>query len=283
LGVRKVLLNGTETIGGIAIDFAVDEGHRTLQPAMYLGRAIVKAIGSGVDFIYALPNSNARPVFKRLGYTEVAPFRRFVKVLDATVFLRRKPRLSGVAPVIGAPANAARKIRDAFRGGLSNELRPADLAWNDMRIDSLWSSASGGDSMLGDRSAPYLDWRFARCPLHQHSLVGLIDQKEELAGYAVVYRNEEGQCKVPDLLVRSEDFIAKALMALSQWADAQDASSLAFEVVRPTESMTQALLQSGFVERECHDKLYAFDKRPGNPAATIPWYFLRADEFYNTF
>lgn len=284
LGIRQLFLNGTETIGGIAIDFAVDEGHRTLQPAIYLARAITKTIGSGVDFVYSLPNFNARPVFKRLGYTEVAPFRRFVKVLDSTVFLRRNPRLSSVAPVVGLPANAARKVSDAFRRGFANALEAKELAWSDPRINSLWESMGSSESIVGDRRSPYLDWRFAQCPLHDHELVGFIEpSRSEMVGYAVVYRNDEGHLKVPDLFLRPDASAARALMSLSHWADRHRASSVAFEVIRPSESIIQALQHTGFVERECHDKLFVFDKRPGSPAASIPWYFLRGDEFYNTF
>jgi hypothetical protein len=284
LGIRHLHTAGLENTAGIGIDFAVEPDHRTLQPAMFLARAVANSIGSGVDFIYALPNANARAVFRRIGYVQVAPFRRFVKVLDATRFLQRRGVPDGVAVVAGGSLNFVQRVLDRVRRDSRNDCRAHEISWSDSRIDLLWDSARQRHQALGDRRSVHLKWRFRDCPLHQHVLIGFTRQtSDELLGYAVVYIADHGQVKVPDLLLVSETWAANVWTALSDWADERASSSIAFEIVRPSDRLLGALRQTGFHEREPWDILHVLDKRSGSPARTAPWYFLRADEFYNTF
>jgi hypothetical protein len=284
LGVRQVYVDGQRLNAGLAIDFAVDAQHRTLQPAVLLQRAVADSVNSNVQFLYALPNAKAQAVFRRVGYSEVAPFRRFVKVLDATEFLDRRqlPRLIRSSAVLAA--NFAQQMLDLGRSGLSAAFDLADIQWTDSRLNSIFQSACSRTPMIGDRQAAYLRWRFASCPLHDHKLLGLTPNGgSDLLGYVVVYGQHGGQLKIPDLLLSSGCPSGKALMAISRWARDQGFSSIAFEVVRPDESLLASLRQAGFIERELSDVLFILDNRPGSPARNKTWYFLRGDEFYNTF
>jgi hypothetical protein len=284
LGVRRVFSEDGEVTAGIAIDFAVERDHRTLQPAMFLARAVTDTIAADVEFIYALPNASARAVFRRAGYAEVGPFRRFVKVLDARQFLSRRNMTRGVAGIAGAGVNFGLRAIEGFRGGYWNECRAEEMDWSDDRIARLWASARKRHIVMGDRRAPHLKWRFGACPLHRHILMGLTrGADKDVLGYAVVYHAEDGQIKVPDFLLVSDHWAVKAWMALSRWGQKRNASSIAFESVRPTEASVAALRQAGFYERESSEVLYILDKRPRSPAVRTPWYFLRGDEFYNTF
>jgi hypothetical protein len=120
--------------------------------------------------------------------------------------------------------------------------------------------------------------------LHEHQLLGLTKGgASDLLGYAVVYEGQQGQWKVPDLCVISESAIGEALLALSYWADARAASSVAFEVVNPNEAMLRALRRAGFTPRGDSDVVLALYERPDSPVRTRPWFLLRGDEFYNTF
>jgi hypothetical protein len=283
VGIRRLYADQRELTAGIAIDFAVDANHRTLQPAILLARAVASLLGSDLQLLYALPNSNAKAVFRRLGYVEVGPFRRFVKVLDVTEFLRRLS-LPGFICKPSGILNTARRALDRLRGGSRRSCAAAKIDWRDARIESLWKTASRHEGVIGDRQPGYLQWRYERCPLHRHELLGLTQGGlSDLLGYAVVYEGQQGQLKVPDLYVVSESSIAEALMALSRWADVRGASSIAFEMVNPTEAMLRALRRAGFTQRGDSDVLFALYERPNSPARTRPWFFLRGDEFYNTF
>jgi hypothetical protein len=246
---------------------------------------VAETIGSGVEFIYSLPNVRAQPLFRRVGYAEIAPFCRFVKVLDATQYLRRRGALPrGVTEIAGAGMNFALRALEGFRGSYWNGCHAQEIDWSDARIAALWESARKQHKLLGDRRAPHLKWRFGQCPLHRHHLIGLTqDANEDLLGYAVVYQGEYGQLKVPDFLLSSDRWAVRAWMALSRWAHKRDASSIAFESIRPSEASVEALRLAGFHERKSSNVLYILDQRPGSPAVKPPLCLLRGDEFYNTF
>jgi len=284
LGVRRLFSGDAEITAGIAIDLAVEPDHRALQPAMLLSRAVAETIGSGIEFLYALPNPKARGILSRVGFTKVGPFRRFVKILDAAQFLRRRALPFGVAGIAGAGMNLALRARDGFRGGYRNDCRAQEIDWGDTRIGAIGESARAQYTVLGDRLPSHLKWRFGQCPLHCHRLIGLTqDASKDLLGYAVVYQGDDGQFKIPDFLLVSDRWAVRAWMALSRWAGTRNASSIAFESIKPSEACVAALRHAGFHERTNSDVLYILDKRPGSPSVRAPWYFLRGDEFYNTF
>ena len=284
LGVRKIFVDKCETAAGIAIDFTVEPPHRTLQPAVFLARAVAKTIESSVDFIFALPNKDAKAVFRRVGYAEVGPFRRFVKVLDAGEYLRRRALSAVVRVPLAAFLNLGQQVMVRLHGGLRRGCHALELDWQDPRLESLWRSALPSDGMMGDRQPGYLQWRFGRCPLHNHHLLGVVaDRGEHLLGYAVVYAGPASQLKVPDLLVAPDASLTNVLASINHWADHKGFSSIAFEVVNPASSLLLALRQTGFVDRGNSDVLFVLEKRHGSYAKNKPWYFLRGDEFYNTF
>jgi len=284
LGIRKTFVDKSEITAGIAVDFMVEPQHRTLQPAVFLARAVADTMESGVDFIFALPNKNAKAVFRRVGYVEAGPFRRFVKVLDAGDYLRRRALPAVVRVPLAAGLNLSQRALDHLRGGLRRDCRAFEMDWRDSMLETLWPSALPSDGIMGDRRPAYLQWRFGRCPLHNHRLLGLVGAEAgRLLGYAVIYDGPAGQLKVPDLLVEPGASLTKALMAVSRWAYDSSFSSIAFEVVNPAGSLVLALMQTGFVDRGNSDVLFVLDKRRESLAKTKPWYFLRGDEFYNTF
>jgi hypothetical protein len=89
--------------------------------------------------------------------------------------------------------------------------------------------------------------------------------------------------KVPDLLIAPACPPTTALLALGQWARERGFASVAFEVLKPNDALVSGLRAASFVDRGNADVVFVLDKRPGSPAQNEPWYFLRADEFYNTF
>jgi hypothetical protein len=284
LGMRQVWADNQLVNAGIAIDFSVEPEHRTLQPAVLLARAVTSSIDSGVDFVFSLPNDKARPVFKRIGYVQVAALRRFVKVLDTGEFLRRRPLPGIVRGPLALGGNMAQSAMDLMRTGFQRDYEIAQIEWSDGRLEPLWRSVSSQPNIIGDRRPEYLEWRFGRCPLHRHQLLGLTRRdNDELLGYAAVYPGDKGQLKVPDLLISPDCEAVAALMALSRWAKRNDFASIAFEIITSSGPLSHALKQAGFRDRGDTDVLFVMDKRNERPAKNKPWYFLRADEFYNTF
>ena len=57
---------------GVAIDFAILQEHRGFGPALKHQRMVTKDLKDrGINFIYAYPNKQAEPVFKRVRYKTV--------------------------------------------------------------------------------------------------------------------------------------------------------------------------------------------------------------------
>jgi hypothetical protein len=79
----EVVVEGEVVPAAVAGDFAVAPAHRVFGPALALQRAVLEGGRSrGFRFVYALPNVEAGGVLARVGYGELAPLVRHVRVLS---------------------------------------------------------------------------------------------------------------------------------------------------------------------------------------------------------
>lgn len=129
---------------------------------------------------------------------------------------RRPFQLGEYARVYGRVEQAITIHRPARRGGLSL-LCTRLLAWDDCRLDALWTRRTPGFALALIRDQAYLSWRYATHPLHTYELIGL-HLTGRLLGWAVT-RWDDDRLRVIDLLLPRR-WLQPALTALDRaaWA-----------------------------------------------------------------
>ena len=285
LGVRRFRLqNGTSARVGVASDFAVDTEHRSLRPAMMLARAVAASVGSEVDYIYGLPNSQSAGVFKRVGYDVSRKLQRYVKVLRSERFLRSRLRSAILRRPMAVLADAATRVgsRETWLGRRGTSM--AEVQRFDARFDDLWSRAAGAGIGAGvERTAVFLEWRYFNCPLHRYVTLALTAPGGELLGYAVCLLQQDEQAALIDLFrdrsrVRTDDLLAGVV----RWARQRGASSVSCDL-EGCEDLEAAFLRFGFRHRGETTVRAVIGAEGGPPtsAGLRGCCFLRVDEDYN--
>jgi hypothetical protein len=292
--MRRVQVNGSAVTAGVACDLAVDEGHRTLQPALLLQRAVVAAATDRLPVIYGLPNPQGAAPTRRVGYREVGLVHRYAKVLRPSRYLARHPKLARLAPILGGPADVGYAALAALTERPSRAFAAEVMTAFDGRFDDLWERHRAGHGVIGLRDSRHLAWRYRDCPLQSYTTVGLLTRdRARLLGY-VVYYLDGGRALCADLFAGDRADEVRALLAA--WLrHARSAGAAAASVHCAVHPALHAGLEGlGFRRRTAapapggpagdDDRgrpliVYAW---PGvGPGALRPWYFTPGDEPYN--
>ena len=164
-GRRRMLRDGRELRAGVLVDLAVTPEHRSLGPALILQQGLFAAGRRELDLLYGFPNPKAAPVFKRIGYRQLAEMVRYARVVRHAPYLRR--RLPTLPAWLAAPAGAlidlGHRLRDAWRHPRARRLR---AHWHDRApdIDALWTTSPKPAALTASRDAAHLRWRFDDAP-----------------------------------------------------------------------------------------------------------------------
>lgn len=127
---------------------------------------------------------------------------------------QRPFRLGEYARVYGRVEQAIAIHRPAQRGGWPLlYVRP--LAWDDARLDGLWTRLAPGFALALIRDPAYLRWRYAHNPFHAYQLLGLY-LAGRLLGWAVT-RRDDHRLLIIDLLI-ARRWLKPALAALDRAA-----------------------------------------------------------------
>jgi hypothetical protein len=164
--VRKYVRGRIVTIG-ITIDFAVESGHRRAGAALAIQRALTRESRSaGFDCLIGKPNRKAIPIFTRVGYRPIGDCRNWVKALDGEA---------------GSGACSGARFGEEL------------VSAADDRFDHLWNLGKSRCQIVGEKTAAYLNWRYAECREMNYGLYCLLDQVDQrLAGYIVYACMEKG-------------------------------------------------------------------------------------------
>lgn len=290
LGLRRVKMGDQIKLAGIASDFAVDAEHRTLLPALMLQRAVLEELEDDLAFIYGLPNSKSIGIFRRLGYECPASFSRRVKVLRVRRYLQPVPVFSLLAPVVSPVADWALRLCSRENWTPRRHTIVEDLEEFDGRFDELWERAAGAFELVGERTAEFLHWRYARCPLRSYCTLGLLRPGgQELLGYAIYFIDRDGQAVVADFFHEEQEGVVESLLAgLVDSTRRRGAGSICFETLSPGR-LEHALGAFRFVERP-QDwtlmvspivSLHRLGSHAPDAQAIGQWHFMRGDEDYN--
>jgi hypothetical protein len=184
-GPRPMLWQGREIRAAVLSHFAVLPGHRTVAPALKLGRAMVAASSDRFELLYALPNAMSGAICRRAGFRPVGYLLRHVRLLRYGPYLPRVlPGVlarAGGALLDGALA-AGRRLRAPWRVALH-------AAWADTvdpRMQALWENSDRGMALSSVRTSAMLEWRLLGLPAAQRRflLVGAHDDAPLAAWFA---------------------------------------------------------------------------------------------------
>ena len=269
---RQLWIDGREISSGLLCDFHVNSQHRTLAPALMLQRAAREHQERRGLVTYAIPNARALAIFKRLGADIVFERHRVARLLRFHAFLvrRKHPLLAAFSPI----ADFAASIVDASALTLSPHANAKWIEDFDDRFDELWQSVRNCGIPTGERSRPFLQWRFATEPLRMNRILALSHRKtNRLLGYVIgdVVCDE---FRVRDILFRqmnepSIGLLAKAIHAIRRLG----VSRIGAQVSGPP-SLMKSLNRAGFRTRESE---IVFIRYP-LPHAPAYWHLTLADE-----
>jgi hypothetical protein len=270
-------------IGG---DFAVDEGHRGLGPAVALQRATTSVLPErDMRCAYGSPNESSEPIVGRAGYADVGRLTRFVKLLTARPVVERyvrRPRLASLASVAAGPVVSLLSRERLHRRSGRFSVEEPDLF--DDRFASLWEVARDHQGATSERTPDLLNWRYEkRGPAEargKYTVFALLEGGN-VAGYAV-YRLGDDSRVVYDIVCLPDRAVVDAL--LSEFildARVKKAAAIDLGYVGPANLLTQRLRAFGFLQRTAQNGLRVYIEGDAPFGVDLlsreNWYYLTGD------
>jgi len=246
---RRFRVQDRLVTAGQAVDMNVDQGHRSLGPALQLQRKAIEASEEQeFKFVYGLCDRRSQLVLRRMGYRLLGDVGRWAKPLTSEPFLPGWLRSKWMR----RPACLAADIGMCLSSGELWQRRPKDTRVEvvdryDDRFDRLWMRAAERLPILGERSAEYLNWRFGDDPDVRYRALTFADAEDELRGY-LVYDLKGTTAHVADFLCDEPAHLAVLLPQLFVIASRAGMESVVVESLIP-DSIAHLLRRFGFWRR----------------------------------
>jgi hypothetical protein len=269
----------------VAGDFAVDDGHRGLGPAIPLQRAAVGALDER-SCAFGYPNEHSEPITRRVGYSDLGKLTRFVKVLRSRLVVEEYVSSRGLARVAAGVSRVtvdpllwlvSRERLHRGRRGFRVE-RPAAF---DDRFAGLWETARQG-TITSERNPELLNWKYETGREDGiYRILALVGPDEQVAGYAV-YRIRNDIRHIVDIVVQPSQEVLDVLLA-ELVRDARRDGAVAISLIHlgPQSLLTQRLKAFGFARRTEESSLHVFVPGTSELEQSLiqrdNWYFLNAD------
>jgi Acetyltransferase (GNAT) domain len=270
--------------GAIAGDFAVDDGHRGLGPAIPLQRAAVNSLPEhGLACAFGYPNEYSEPITRRVGYADLGRLTRFVKVLRSRVLVEQYGRgrlAAGVGRVLVDPLLTLLSRERLHRRPRSLRVeRPAAF---DDRFSGVWETLWQQGTITSERNPELLNWKYETAREGGiYRIFALVGPDEQVAAYAV-YRVRNEIRHIVDIVFQPAADVLDVLLA-ELIRDARRERSVAISLIHlgPAGLLTQRLRAFGFARRIEDSSLHVYV--PGDSeleqalVQADNWYFLNAD------
>lgn len=269
---RKIVIGGHVQTGCVFGDFCVSPEHRSLGPAIQLQRKCLDTVMNG-EFAaaYDLPSASMLAVYRRLGATPGGQLVRMTMLLrsNAKIAAQVKPKL--FAQGLSLAANAVLSLK---RGSLRSRTG-ATVEKHTGRFGSEFTDLAmriGGD--LGncvERSAEYLNWRYADHPQQQYEVV-TARQRGLLEGY-VIFQLKDTNASVVDWLGDSADLRADLIRGLMSALPSNGCEAIHVPVLT-SHMFSDELIALGFRARESSPVVFVGSESKQTNAA---WLLLDGD------
>ncbi len=246
---KRVYVDGAvETVLNLS-DFAFDQAHRTLGPALKLLRVTLEAMTDpSLSFSYDRPSEAMLAIYKRMGACAVSPLRRWVRLIEMRPALTRRFGGGAAVSLLGRVGDVLLHARDRLSAGASGVVVAPLVGNPGPEFDALDAELARSFPLRLERSAPYLRWRYLENVTAPHQIL-CARERGTLVGYLVFRPRENGVVGLVDLLTLGDGRVAAALVqTLFATARARGASAVWATV--PRDSPVEAVLaRTGFVPR----------------------------------
>jgi len=212
---RVLSTSGASLLAGIAGDFMIAQNHRSAGPAMSLQRGLLAGSEQrSIRLVYGTPNSKSAPVVRRVGYQSAPGFMSLSLPLRAEVFVRKRIRHLWLQRTTILAANAMLRLDPRQWKGLGFRARRTfDVDSFDTRFDELWSRIGARYSLVGEKRAEFLNWRYSASPLTRYRVFGVASRDEDRIDGYIVYRIDDTSAHIADFAHDSENLALEGLLA----------------------------------------------------------------------
>ena len=226
---RRIYYRGRETLAGILGDFMVDSKYRVFGPNLMLVRAPLKSLDElGLSFIYTLPNESSRKMAERAGVRYTTELSCYTRPLDFRTYIEK--RLPATLAEILSPAVGFLFRLSSAETWLSFDGTVEETVDIDEGFDRFWERLrEESPSIIGDRSAVYLRWRYQSNPLYHFRFLTCRRKGErDISGYTVFCGREEDRIEIYDLQASSKGCFNRLVKALTDIGRKERARSIYF-------------------------------------------------------
>jgi hypothetical protein len=266
---------------GFCLDFAIDEKHRVLGPAIQLLKSLIASQEKTTDILFGYPNNRAVGVMCRAGFTVLSDVSRYAFILNTKYYLtkfRFSFLLGPLSSVLNLVVKSYIAIQRSFQCTGYNFSEVSEI---DDSFDKLWSDwVDQCELFAAKRDKAYLTWRFLEHPANNFRLFALRRKNDnQLVGYAVIRPNEEGHWVIFDFFaLPSKNILDKLLLSLAAKASSENALSLSVEFLG-NRSIRENLIKLKFIERPSERRVVI---KPQSSEGEGASYYLDADNWYLT-
>lgn len=266
---------------GFCSDFAIDEKHRTLGPAILLLKNFVASRGESSDILFGFPNNRAVGAMCRAGFTVLSEVSRYALILNYKYYIDKSRFSSLLIPLsllLNLVVRSYLKIITSiqYSGYVFNEITEVGDSFDELWRD--WIEQC--DLYTGKRDKEYLAWRFLDNPANNYRIFRLSKKNSgQLVGYAVIRQNEEGHWTVFDFFALPEGKALEGLLLhLASKAIGEGALSLTLEFLG-SGKIRDRIRKLRFIERPSERRVVI---RPRVNKGDVASYYLNADNWYIT-
>lgn len=208
---RKMYFDGQPKLGYVLGDFCVDNGYRSLGPALLLQRACLdEATRPCVEFCYDFPSLSMMAVYQRLKVEPAGVLLRWAKPLRAEHKFESTIPSKALAKGLGTVANAvlARRGWKGAEGACELIVHGQRCG---MEFTALDSQLCGQPGIKTVRSSEYLNWRYLDHPGMRYEIL-TARRAGALIAYAV-FAQESQYASIADLCSVEEPAVIGRLLA----------------------------------------------------------------------
>jgi GNAT acetyltransferase-like protein len=259
------------------------KSHRSANAYFQLATTVFRELVDrrGIEFCYGVSIKETRDLsIVMMGFEEVGPIAKLVKVLNPVPHLRKRwglplPRRLGALRSLGTRRRARLALR-GFTGSRFDHFSEVD--------DAGWKDASPR-KVFASRDPSYLEWRYVECPLQHYQKLQL-RSGHDLVGFLVYHPYEEEGVRygvLDECFSLAEGGVRPLVdLAIAELLDRDVDAVMAWAT--PSTALHRSLLDHGFVSRPSPRSLIVRPLAEGTPdsvlAAEESWYYTVGDTEY---
>ncbi len=277
---RRVILSGVPHLAWVLGDFCVSERYRSLGPALQLQRALLVAAAEeqGLAGWYDFPSQNMAAVYKRLGVLEQASLIRMAQPLRVDRALALALGNTQLARWMAPIGNLWLALGVQLKGAGASVSIEAHIGKFGDEFTRLACEASPSYDACIERSAEYLNWRFAENPLERYECL-VAREFGRLTGYALFTHTAEDAILVDLFGLKQESILGGLLRGLAKVLQKRRVETISAPIVEG-HPWRNVLLQAGYRVREASP--FVVCPGPSSPAPMFKapqgsWYLMHGD------